>query len=41
MLAWRSPFPVSDMVLVGGAHDVHTIEHNGITISAHLKPDQA
>jgi len=41
MLAWRSPFPVSDMVMVGGAHDVHTIEHNGIRISAHLKPDQS
>jgi hypothetical protein len=40
-LAWRSPYPVGEMVLVGGPHQVHQTTHNGVTIAVHLKPDQA
>ena len=39
--AWRTPFPVPDMVLVGGKHDVHSDTHGGIALRAHLKPEQA
>jgi len=40
-LAWRSPYPVSEMVLVGGAHEINRTAHNDVTITVHLKPDQA
>jgi Peptidase family M1 domain len=40
-VAWRSPFPLQGMVLVGGAHEVHEQKHGDITIRLHLKPDQA
>jgi hypothetical protein len=40
-LAWRSPYPIDEMVLVGGPHEVHLASHNGIAIRLHLKPDQA
>ncbi|UCE60153.1 MAG: hypothetical protein JSU63_00085 [Phycisphaerales bacterium] len=40
-LAWRSPYPTSDIVLVGGPHEVHSFEHNGVAISLHLKPEQS
>lgn len=40
-LAWRSPFPVDGMVVVGGPHEVHRDTHNGVAIELHLKPDQA
>lgn len=39
--AWRTAYPVPDMVIVGGTHDVHTESHNGIELRAHLKPEQA
>ena len=39
-LAWRSAYPVPDMVLVGGPHEVHRYEHDGITIDIHLKASQ-
>lgn len=39
--AWRTPYPVPDMVLVGGRHEVHTDVHRGIALRAHLKPEQA
>lgn len=39
--AWRSPYPLEKMVLVGGPHEVHRSTHNGINIQLHLKPDQA
>ena len=39
-LAWRSPYPLDGMVLVGGPHEVHRIVHNGVEISLHLKPSQ-
>lgn len=40
-LAWRSPYPVAGMVLVGGPHQVHHDKHNDVDISVHLKPSQA
>lgn len=40
MLAWQSPYPLTEMVLVGGHHDVHRTTHNNVAISAHLTPDQ-
>ncbi len=39
--AWRSPFPLTDMVLVGGPHEVHQATRHGVDISLHLTPDQA
>lgn len=39
--AWRSPYPIPQLVLVGGPHEVHRREHNGVAINLHLKPDQA
>ncbi len=40
-LAWRSPFPVEGMVLVGGRHDIHYAVHEGVDLYLHLKPEQA
>lgn len=40
MLAWHSPYPLTELVLVGGRHDVHTADHRDVAISAHLKPEQ-
>jgi hypothetical protein len=40
-LAWRSPYPLDHMVLVGGHHEVHRTRHNGVEIQVHLKPEQA
>ncbi len=40
-LAWRSPYPLDGMVLVGGPHEVHRATHSGVEISVHLRPDQA
>jgi hypothetical protein len=40
-LAWRSPYPIDGMVLVGGPHQVHRGKHNDVDISVHLKPSQA
>jgi len=40
-LAWRSPYPLPGMVLVGGPHVVHRITRDNVTISLHLKADQA
>ena len=40
-LAWRSPYPLEGMVLVGGPHTVHAREYNGVEIRLHLKPEQA
>ena len=40
-LAWRSPYPLDGMVLVGGRHEVHSIKHGDVEISLHLKPDQS
>jgi hypothetical protein len=39
--AWRNPYPIEELVLVGGAHEVHRGIHNDITINLHLKPSQA
>ena len=39
--AWRSPYPLDGMVLVGGPHEVHEETYKGRTISVHLRPDQA
>lgn len=39
--AWRSPYPLDEMVLVGGPHEVHHTSHRGVKIYAHLKPSQA
>lgn len=39
--AWRSPYPIPGMVLVGGRHEVHPDAHSGIALRAHLKPEQA
>jgi hypothetical protein len=33
---WHSPYPISEMVLVGGRHGVHKETHNGIEIAVHL-----
>ncbi|MCH7840078.1 MAG: hypothetical protein IID38_07575 [Planctomycetes bacterium] len=40
-LAWKSSYPLTDLVLVGGRHEIHHTLHRGIPISVHLKPDQA
>ncbi len=40
-ITWRSPYPIEDLVLVGGPHEVHEAEHNGVAIRLHLKPSQA
>ncbi len=40
-VAWRSPYPLSEMVLVGGAHQVHEGRHRDVTIRVHLKPSQS
>ncbi len=40
-LAWRSPYPIEEMVLVGGPHEIHETTHNDVTITVHLKPEQA
>ncbi|MDO8632497.1 MAG: M1 family aminopeptidase [Phycisphaerales bacterium] len=39
-LAWRSPYPLTEMVLVGGPHEVHRASYRGIEIAVHLKPSQ-
>lgn len=39
--AWRSPFPLPGLVLVGGPHEVHTATHGSVTLRAHLKPGQS
>ncbi len=39
-VAWRSPFPLQGMVLVGGAHEVHEEQYGDTTIRLHLKPEQ-
>lgn len=39
--AWRNPYPIENIVLVGGRHEIHTTRHNGITLRAHLKPEQS
>lgn len=39
--AWVSPYPLDGMVLVGGRHEVHEMQHGDVTIRAHLKPQQA
>jgi len=39
--AWRSPYPIDGMVLVGGPHLVHRDKHNDVDLSIHLKPSQA
>jgi len=40
-LAWRSPFPLERMVLVGGVHQIHEQQYGDTTIRLHLKPEQA
>lgn len=40
-LAWRSPYPLRNLVLVGGPHQVHERQHRGMTLRAHLQPKQA
>ena len=40
-VAWRSPYPIEGMVLVGGPHEVHRDSRNGVDISVHLKPSQS
>lgn len=44
-LAWRSPFPLPNAVLVGGRHEVHrtvrTAEHGDVSIKVQLKASQA
>ncbi len=40
-LAWRSPYPTEELVLVGGAHEVHRFRHGDVAINLHLKPSQA
>ncbi|MCH8149663.1 MAG: hypothetical protein IH987_17030, partial [Planctomycetes bacterium] len=40
-LAWKTPFPIEEMVVVGGPHDVHESTHHHVAVSLHLKPDQA
>lgn len=39
--AWRSPYPLDGMALVGGPHVVHEETYKGRTISVHLLPEQA
>lgn len=34
---WHSPYPISNMVLVGGRHSVHKATHNGVEIAVHVK----
>lgn len=39
--AWRSPYALEQMVLVGGPHEVHRRSHGDRMVSLHLKPSQA
>lgn len=38
---WHSAYPLQDLVIVGGPHEVHTDEWHGLKIAVHLKPSQA
>lgn len=38
---WRSPYPIDRLVIAGGPHEVHAMNHRGVRINAHLKPKQA
>jgi len=40
-LAWRTPYPIEELTLAGGAHKVHRGEHNGVAINVHLEAGQA
>ena len=40
-LAWKTPFPIEEMVVVGGPHEVHESTHHHVAVSLHLKPEQA
>jgi len=39
--AWRSPYPLPSMVLVGGPHEVHRDRHGDVDIAVHLKSSQS
>lgn len=39
--AWRSPYPLPDMALIGGPLSSYSTKHAEVTIHAHLPPDQA
>lgn len=41
LLAWRTPYPVSHLVLVGGPHQIHERMHGDVLVRLHLKEDQA
>ncbi|HVP13011.1 MAG TPA: M1 family aminopeptidase, partial [Phycisphaerae bacterium] len=38
---WRSPFPLHGMALVGGTHEVHQREVDGVLVSVNLSKDHA
>jgi len=40
-LAWRSPYRLEEMVLVGGRHQIHRKDVNGIAVALHLKAEQS
>lgn len=40
-LAWRSPFSIPSVALVGGPHEVHRTKHGDVSIEIQLKPSQA
>jgi aminopeptidase N len=39
--AWRSPFPLDGMVLVGGPHQVFSRQHGDLNVSVHLSDERA
>ncbi len=40
-LAWRSPYPLDGMALVGGPLEVHSDVHNNTKIDVYLRPESA
>lgn len=38
---WRSPYPIEELTLVGGPHEVHEALHGDTKIRVHLKPSQS
>ncbi len=39
--AWRTPYPIDGLVVVGGPHEIRHATHGNVDISVHLKPTQA
>ncbi|MFQ5463468.1 MAG: M1 family metallopeptidase, partial [Phycisphaerae bacterium] len=38
---WHTAYPIDHLAVVGGPHEVHTMEYDGVSIALHLKASQA